>query len=249
MRKITALICLIALLSVTVLVMPAFASNTTISVSKIPVVKNQVTTDTVISIPLTILGNNGIAGMELKLTYDNNLVLTNIRTGTSLKKLNFTKPGNLAANPCTLLWDGQDADNSNGNILILEFTLRQVKTGKYPISVSYNAGGVYDQNLNDVTPDIVNGCILVNETTPELIMDDYTQSSNTVSFEISLPSEPSGNLIAAIYDINNRLVDVQIVAAKDINSFLLNKKDGVRIKVLWLDYLLYPLASFFSKNI
>ncbi len=122
-----------------------------------------------VTVPVSISGNTGIAGAVLSVTYDSSLTLTNVTSGEAFSSLTFTKPGNLGANPINLTYDGQDADTSNGIIAYLTFSMPENASGNYPISLSYNYGDVYDNDLNDLTLSLVDGAICAEqeaETSP-----------------------------------------------------------------------------------
>ena len=76
--------------------------------------------------------------------------------------MTFTKPGSLSANPINLVWDNVEADNTNGTLAILTFTVPK-ESGKYNVSISYDEGGVIDGDLNPVNLNVVNGVIQVTE--------------------------------------------------------------------------------------
>ncbi|MBR3933325.1 MAG: chitobiase/beta-hexosaminidase C-terminal domain-containing protein [Clostridia bacterium] len=115
-----------------------------------------------VQLSLDISNNPGIAGMILKLSYDEGITLTDISAGDALENLTFTPPANVSKNPCTLLWDGIGEDNTNGTILTLTFKIEDTSLeGEYDVSVSYTAGDIYDGNTYDVDVNIDNGVITV----------------------------------------------------------------------------------------
>jgi len=132
-----------------------------------------------VTVPLYIENNTGIAGMQLSLTYDERLTLTGMARSTgeedsALESLSFTVPGNLTATTLTLPWYGLEADSTNGKILVLTFTIPEGAEDDtvYDIAISYEQGGIYDNDLNDVDFEMVNGSITVKNCTIGDINDD-----------------------------------------------------------------------------
>lgn len=89
-----------------------FASSTTsIFAEDIAVAVNEE-----ILVPIKISNNTGICGATLSVSYDDSLSLKSISTGDAFSSLIMTKPGNLTANPFNLVFDGIEADTTNGVI-------------------------------------------------------------------------------------------------------------------------------------
>lgn len=124
-----------------------------------------------ISVPITISNNVGLAGLQFLCSYDNALSLIKIDKGEALQGLEFTVPGDLTANPITLLWDGMNADNTNGEIVILTFKIDEdAEIGDYAITLTTKTA--CDQNLDDVALEIVNGSVSVIAYTPGDVNED-----------------------------------------------------------------------------
>ena len=113
-----------------------------------------------VTVPISISDNHGICGASISVAYDKALTLTGIQGGDGLSSLTMTRPGDLTANPVIILWDGVNADTSNGNIALLTFTVPETE-GNYPVTVSYEDGDIVDGDLNPVALEIVNGGIQV----------------------------------------------------------------------------------------
>jgi len=115
----------------------------------------------IFEVPITLSGNTGICGATLTVSYDNGLTLNSIATGSALSNLTLTKPGNLSSNPFVLVWDGMEADSTNGVIATLKFNAPST-AGTYNILVSYDTGDIVDGNLTPISPTIQNGSIVVS---------------------------------------------------------------------------------------
>lgn len=113
-----------------------------------------------IDLPVTISNNTGICGATISVSYAEGLTLTAVQAGTAFKGLVLTKPGNLSVSPVKLLWDGVDADQSNGEIVILTFR-KPEQAGVYEVSAGYVSGDVIDGDLNPVELNIISGSITV----------------------------------------------------------------------------------------
>ena len=74
----------------------------------------------------------------------------------------MTKPGDISVNPLKVLWDGMDADNSEGVITFLTFKTPDEK-GKFEINISYDYGDIVGQNLLPVNAELINGAITTGE--------------------------------------------------------------------------------------
>ena len=113
-----------------------------------------------VEVPISISGNPGVCGATIMVTYDDRLNLTAVSAGDAFSSLTMTKPGDMSVNPVNILWDGTDADKSNGVIAKLSFTVPK-SAGTYPVSVTYAPGDIVDGDLNPVTLSIENGSITV----------------------------------------------------------------------------------------
>lgn len=115
-----------------------------------------------IKVPINISDNPGICGAALSVSYDKSLKLSGISYGEALTSLTMTRPGNLRSNPIKIIWDGLDADNTNGSIAILSF-ITPNEAGEYNISVAYEQGDIVDGNLDPIKINTKSGTITVEE--------------------------------------------------------------------------------------
>ena len=118
-----------------------------------------------VSLTLTLSGNTGLAGAYMQLTYGEGLTLKSVAKGTALPGLTFTPPGDLTANPINLIFDGQDADATNGVILTLTFEVPLSEAKSFPVTLTAASGAFYDDNIEDVDVTLVAGSIVVEEQT------------------------------------------------------------------------------------
>lgn len=158
---------LILLLSVsifiTISIIGVCAEECTITVETAKVAETAATADVTVKID----NNPGIAGILLKLSYDNDLKLTGMTRGDAVSGLAFTLPGTFS-NPCNILWDGQDSDNTDGTLVTLKFELPTNPSGSYEVNITYNRGDIYDNDLNDLFPTVISGKIVIESSAREI---------------------------------------------------------------------------------
>ncbi|MBQ7255861.1 MAG: hypothetical protein IJS31_06440 [Oscillospiraceae bacterium] len=117
-----------------------------------------------VTVTLSLEENPGILGARFSVAYDSALTLKSVATGSAFATLNFTQPGDLTANPVNLLWDGQDADTTNGAIAVLTFTVSETaEAGAYPVTVTYLADDVFGANYANVAVAITDGEVTVEK--------------------------------------------------------------------------------------
>lgn len=219
-KGIASILCIVLLISMTSI---AFASGTTLKIDKVSCCSNEI-----VDVPITISGNMGIAGAVIRITYDSNLELVKVATGEAFSSLTYTPPAKLTSNPITLLWDGIEADASNGTIATLQFRVPE-NAGVYNVSASYDVGGIYDGDMEDIDVAIENGNITVKK------QNSMTVSvTDTVSVELDSEEDIAGTVYIALYGKNNSLLELHTSdAKKSISSKLEKINSGKYVKVLW----------------
>jgi len=165
MKRLISLLCTISVLCTMCLMVPASAAGTTLTVDTVSVNVGDAVTS--VDVPIILSGNSGICGMSFRVSYDTALTLTALTVGDALSTLDYTKPKTLDANPLKLLWDGVDNDYDNGEVIVLTFDVPTNKSGEYAISLSYDAGDIYNGDMDDVDVSCVAGKINVTETSTE----------------------------------------------------------------------------------
>lgn len=152
--------CLICLLLIPI--NAAYANNTEIYIGDVTAMGGKT-----VDVPITLSGNSGICGANIVISYDKSLQLTGITKGSALPSLSMTKPGDMTSNPFTIVWDGMEADSTNGTIAVLTFKTPS-NAGKYSINVSYDEGDIVDGTLSPVSVTLKNGSITVEDSAPVL---------------------------------------------------------------------------------
>lgn len=119
-----------------------------------------------VTVAVSVKNNPGILGMTLSVEFDESaLTLTNASNGEALSGvLNFTK-ANVLKSGCNFVWDGQeltDGSIKDGTVLLLEFdVLSTAASGIYPISISYDNGGIIGGELESLSLKIESGNIII----------------------------------------------------------------------------------------
>ena len=198
-----------------------------------------------VEVPIILSGNtNGVMGLTFSFSYDSKLTLVSASRGSDLPiSFGFTPQNDyLTANPCKIVIDGIDADGFNGTVVILKFKAPENETGSFEINLSYAVGDIYDGNLDDIDVTIVNGSININSsestpTEPTLITANELRNGNTVTLDaiLSSPDSLSGTVIAASYDEDNLMIDVQTYNASSEIDISLDYTNGNYVKIMWWD--------------
>lgn len=127
-----------------------------------------------ITVPVSISKNVGITGLQLTFGYNTDaLTLTKVTKGTALGNMEFTEPGDFNEERLVFVWDGQDADSSNGEILLLNFKVADTAVaGDYQIFVNLEIA--CDQNFNSVPIYLNNGTVKIANQLPGDVNSDKT---------------------------------------------------------------------------
>mgnify|MGYP005758772629 CR=1 FL=1 len=140
---------------------PPVETSGTIAVSSVRARAGQT-----ITVKVDLSANKGISNMRLQMSYPKGFTLESIQKGDALSTLFFTPPGKLTANPVNFVWDGTEADTSEGCILELTFRIADtVAVGEYSISLSYQKDDVLDGSLEGIDLALQSGTVSVVEFT------------------------------------------------------------------------------------
>ena len=141
-----------------------------------------------VAVQVTLEENPGISHVRFIFAYPEGFTLKSIQKGDALSSLVFTPPGKLTANPVTPIWDGTEADTSNGVVVTLTFDISdQVKPGDYAVTVSYEKGNLLDGDLNDIDIELVQGgvtivCPHTDKTEHAAVAADCTNAGNALYY-------------------------------------------------------------------
>ncbi len=167
-----------------------------------------------VTIPLSISNNVGLTGLALSIGYDSNaLTLTEITKGEALTSLTFTKPGSYTLNPIKLIWDGMDADNSNGSIVLLKFTMANTAESVENL-INLTVETACDANLEDVEVVVYQGLSSSDlEIESAAIIEPASPNLNTTTW-----SEISDTITSLEVKNNSKLFSYEISAATNLTK-------------------------------
>lgn len=158
-----------------------------------------------IEIPVKLSNNKGIEAAQLELTYDDALTLTKVERGDAFAGLtNFTPSGNYSVYPFRLLWDGVEDDFTNGTLVTLTFTVDEnIDEGDYGVYINYNEGNIYNHNLEDVNPAVIQGKIVVSDYIPGDINGDKNVTIKDVTvLRRHIAGGYAQSIVEAALDVN-----------------------------------------------
>ena len=118
-----------------------------------------------VSIKVLIDNNPGIWGMDLRISYDKNvLTLTSIDNGDFYQDTEWTK-GNLNSDVYILSYEASGLDNittQSGTLATLNFKVSDTAVaGDYAVTASYNPGDIINVEFDDIDFNITNGKVTI----------------------------------------------------------------------------------------
>ena len=153
-----------------------------------------------VQVNINISNNPGIAGATLNVEFADGLTLVSAENGAAFSNLVLTKPGSFS-NHCRFLWDSVDGEAAeDGIILKLTFEVASDAAGDLPVCISCNDGDVYNENLDTVEVQTVNGVVKTssqsidnpedNEPAFEVKSVTKTETSSIVNVDILVKNNP-----------------------------------------------------------
>ena len=118
-----------------------------------------------VSIKVLIDNNPGIWGMDLRISYDKNvLTLTSVDNGDFYQDAEWTK-GNLNSDVYILSYEASGLDNitiQSGTLATLNFKVSDTAVaGDYAVTASYNLGDIINVEFDDIDFNITNGKVTI----------------------------------------------------------------------------------------
>lgn len=198
------------------------ATNTTFTVES---VTKQESSSTV-NVNILVQNNTGIAGATLNVDYADCLTLVAATNGSAFSDLILTKPGTFK-NHCRFLWDSVDGQTTkDGVILTLTFEVASDATGDLAVNISCNDGDVYDENLDTVDVQTVNGVVKTSSQPSETPDGDdpmfvvksvvKSASSSIVNVDVLVKNNPGIAGVTLTVDYADELT---LVAAENGEAF------------------------------
>ena len=115
-----------------------------------------------VGVNISLMNNPGISSLNIKVAYDNDLVLTEVKYNGSLVGQSM-KPGKNES-PVTLTWVSPFENMSEDCMFAtLFFDVSEEATGDLPISITYDMENIYNMEEQNIYFDVVNGAIAISE--------------------------------------------------------------------------------------
>ena len=129
--------------------------------------KSAVAGDEDVSVAVSIDGNPGVWGMDVKISYDRSaMTLISVENGGFFQDSEWIR-GNLNASTYTLSYEASGFDNvmtPAGTLAILHFKLNaDAASGTYEIGATYRAGDFIIVSFDEIAFAVTNGSIVVRE--------------------------------------------------------------------------------------
>ena len=111
-----------------------------------------------------LFGNNGIAGLRIKIGYDENafeLIQESVKRGSAFNSLQFLDP--IYRNDSFITsWFGWTNDLTDGTLLTFCLKAKpNIEEGYYPITISYDENNTIDETGYQLFISAIDGCIIV----------------------------------------------------------------------------------------
>ncbi|MBO4897143.1 MAG: hypothetical protein J5590_02440 [Clostridia bacterium] len=238
-----------------------FAAKTNISIGTISCEIGEM-----VSVPVEISGNTGFSNLGIEIGYDSSsLILKSVTPGNV--GATYTAAQSMSENPYNMIWDSATSNITfNGTLATLTFEVFQdAAPGNYPITVSFYKGrdgdyidGTdvnYDGNYEPLSIAYNNGLLKVKDSeNKNSITVSKVQTGSTLNVKANLESDESvnGMVIAALFDLNGRLIKVKSCEAEsEVDFSFSNTKDAAFVRVFWWDSVegLKPKSSKVIENL
>lgn len=174
----------------------------------------------VVSVPVSIENNPGIASFTFKLNYDNTkLKPINITSGEAIDSkitTNITQP-NVDFSKLkyvTAVWGSDSNMTNNGILYTVDFEILNDASGKIPLTISYENGDICNALLEDVDVLTYAGSITVTSGGGSTPQPEETETPQT-------PTSDAKVTVASVTGNKDDLVDIPVVLENNpgISSF------------------------------
>lgn len=174
-KRITSLVLVVVML-LTAIPFSAFTASAATEYTEPTFVVQSVYTSigSTVDVKVDVKNNPGIAGATLNIDYDSNLTLIGAKNGDAFSDLTLTLPGSFT-NPSKFLWDSLSGEvSADDTILILKFRVSEdaEENANLNVNVSYQSGDIYNEDMEEVNFQTVNGCVTVINYIPGDVNDD-----------------------------------------------------------------------------
>ena len=144
----------------------------------------------IVTVPITLEANPGIAGLRIKIEYDSTRLrvdgMNAVKEGSALRRLTYVgvSEESIKRNPITVLWYGTANDSSAGVLVNVTFTvLNEAPAGAAAVTVICAPGDSINANREQVALSITNAGVIVTQDVdsvkPPQTQDDNSGSQNS----------------------------------------------------------------------
>lgn len=197
-----------------------------------------------VTLPVTISQNPGIAGFLFKVNYDKSaLIPKEITRGALTADGTFTS--NLeqglpveSLNSVTAYWSDSNSVTEDGELFNITFEVKSgAAEGEYPVSLSYEKGDITDEMMDDVMPDTLGGMV----TIADILRGDVNLDRRVDMLDSILLSR-------YLAKWNITFNESQEKAANVFADSRINAKDGVRLSQILSGYEIVQNISLLSAS-
>lgn len=192
--KIKQIICVVVSISLLIVAMGinnAFAVTTdNVIYSDELAVNVSAESETIVSVPIYIKNNTGIAGFGLNFTYDGAVLTPKEVVGASGSE-NVLTEGLLndtistsKTNTFKVIWSGVSDLTKDGTLFYINFVVDSKALGSTTIEVDFDANNTFDENIDDVQFNCEDIVININNTTYDSLPKLKLTANNVTAGEI-----------------------------------------------------------------
>lgn len=166
-RRFFSLFLAMTMLFSSILAIVAGAAETSQSGVVISVEDVMTVAGSTVEVDISIEGNPGILGATLSVAWEDGLTLLGDENGSAFADLSYQSPSRYNNTGTNFVWYGSEFNQvSDGTVLTLTFKVSETVNELDALSVAVTAGGIYDENYNEVSVIVVNGIVKIINYTP-----------------------------------------------------------------------------------
>lgn len=178
-----------------------------------------------VDVPVIITENTGVSAFKLKISYGSGL--TPVSITSALPDGNLTsnlQQGASSSEYVTAYWVNPTNITSTGTAFTIRFKADESAEGTLPITLVCNEGDICDQNLEELSSELIDGSVTIDSSAPESEVSAYTVKGLGIETEtdgqeayVTVPviknssNAPSGMLIIVSYAPDGSLAGISAV--------------------------------------
>ena len=174
----------------------------------------------IVSVPVSITSNPGIAGAQLDISFDKGLTLKNISKGDVLSAGTFNP--DVSAGKVQWYYDQANVTNT-GVLFTLEFEVNaDAKNGDaYAIAVNVTDGitaNLSDYDSNPVNAEFKPGEIQINETADNAVINTVSRNGSTVTANV-VCANGNASVFCGVYNNSGKMIAVRSVQVTSESNY------------------------------